>query len=133
MTDAETMRAVCMRYFNCLDTENWDGMRECWTEDGTLKATGGRPRSNREEVIEYFAKIFVPWQVHEDRPIRLVISEPDQTVMAEVQFSGTTADGREVVFDAIDVFDFSPDGRIRKLSNWYDIDYARRMVAPPKS
>jgi hypothetical protein len=48
--------------------------------------------------------------------------------VAEVTFSGTTADGRDVTFDAVDVFDLE-DGLIRRFSNWYDIAYARRVLS----
>jgi len=122
------MRAVVMRYFTCLDTEDWEGMREIWDERGQLRAVGARPRTDRDGVIEYFSKLFTPWPEHEDRPTRLVISESDATALAEVTFTGRTADGREVAFDAIDVFDFAGD-RIVKLSNWYDISYARKALA----
>jgi ketosteroid isomerase-like protein len=129
VTAEPTMREVVLRYFRCLDTEDWAGMTEIWCEDGVLRAVGARPRDDRDAVIGYFSKLFGPWVKHEDKPTRLVISEPDQTVLAEVTFTGTTGDGREVVFEAIDVFDFR-DGRIAKLSNWYDIDFARKSLAP---
>jgi ketosteroid isomerase-like protein len=123
------MRAVVLRYFRCLDTENWQGMAEIWCEDGMLRAVGARPRDGRDGVIAYFSKLFAPWPTHEDKPTRIVIAERDQTALAEVRFHGTTPDGRDVGFDAIDVFDFR-EGRIAKLTNWYDIDYARRSLAP---
>jgi hypothetical protein len=81
-------------------------------------------------VIGYFSKLFNPWPEHEDRPTRLVISERDGTVLAEVAFTGRAPDGRQVAFDAIDVFDIV-DGAIKKLTNWYDIDFARRSLAEP--
>jgi ketosteroid isomerase-like protein len=130
MTDESAMRKVVLRYFECLNSEDWDGMREIWREDGQLRAVGARPRNDREGVIGYFSKLFTPWPEHEDRPTRLVISERDATVLAEVTFSGRpTAESDMVVFDAIDVFDLV-DGRIAKLTNWYDIDFARRSIAP---
>lgn len=104
-------------------------MAELWCEDAELRAVGARPRRDRDGVIAFFSKLFLPWREHEDKPTRLVISEPDQTVLAEVTFSGTTQDGRTVAFDAVDVFDFR-DGNIAKLTNWYDVDYARRALAP---
>ena len=104
-------------------------MPELWTADAQLRAVGARPRSDRDGVIGYFSKLFDPWPVHRDHPERLIVSEADQTVVAEVTFTGTTPDGREVRFEAIDVFDFE-DGRISKLTNWYDIDYARRALSP---
>jgi ketosteroid isomerase-like protein len=123
------MRQVVLRYFRCLDTEDWEGMAEIWCRDGVLRAVGARPRDDRDAVIEYFSKLFRPWVKHEDKPTRLVISERDGTVLAEVTFTGTSRDGLEHTFDAIDVFDFR-DGRIARLSNWYDIDYARKSIAP---
>ena len=86
--------------------------------------------TDRDAVIAYFSKLFDPWPEHHDHPERLIVSEPDQTVIVEVAFTGTTADGRRVRFEAIDVFDFA-DGLICKLTNWYDIDLVRRSLVPP--
>jgi ketosteroid isomerase-like protein len=129
VTDEATMRDIVLRYFRCLDTEDWEGMAEVWHQDGVLRAVGARPRDGRDAVVGYFSKLFTPWIAHEDKPTRLVVSERDQTVLAEVTFTGTTEDGREVRFEAIDVFDFA-EGGIAKLTNWYDIDYARKSLAP---
>jgi ketosteroid isomerase-like protein len=126
---AAAMCAIARRYFDCLDSEDWDSMAELWTPDAQLRAVGARPRMDREAVLEYFRKLFDPWPAHRDHPDRLIASEADQVVVAEVTFTGTTPDGRAVRFEAIDVFDFE-DGRIRKLTNWYDIDYARRALTP---
>lgn len=124
------MRRTVMRYFDCLDNENWVGMREIWHEDGQLRAVGARPRDDVDGVIGYFSKLFDPWPEHVDNPTRLIVSERDGTVVAEVTFTGRTQDGRQVDFDAIDVFDLV-DGRIKKLTNWYDIDLARKSIAAP--
>lgn len=129
-TPSGTMRTVALGYFKCLDTEDWLAMAALWTTDAQLRAVGARPRDGRASVIEYFSKLFAPWPQHRDHPERLIISESDQTVVAEVTFTGTTADGRRVSFDAIDVFDFA-DGLICKLTNWYDIDFARRALTSP--
>jgi ketosteroid isomerase-like protein len=129
-TAAVTMRQVALRYFRCLDAEDWVAMAALWLPNAQLRAVGARPRDGRGPVIEYFSKLFAPWPVHRDHPERLIISESDQAVVAEVTFTGTTPDGRDVRFEAIDVFDFA-DGCIRKLTNWYDIDFARRSLAVP--
>ncbi len=121
MNNEETVR----RYFHCLDTEDWEQMRELWHERGSMRAVGARPRDGIEEVMDLFPRLFVPWVRHEDAPTR-VISAGD-TITVEVTFTGATRDGREVSFDAIDVFDLS-DGRIERLTNWYDTAYARKML-----
>lgn len=126
MTNEEVVR----RYFACLDSEDWDGMREIWHADGELRAVGARPRSGVEEVIGYFSNVFSPWPTHQDAPTRLIVA--GDTITAEVLFTGRAHDGREVSFEAIDLFDLR-DGRIARLSNWYDIAYARRVLAPQGS
>lgn len=118
----ETVQA----YFECLDTEDWSRMEALWCENGELRAVGARPREDRSEVLGYFAKLFAPWPSHEDKPTRLICD--GDTIVAEVTFTGTMANGQRVSFDAIDVFDFEA-GRIRRMSNWYDIAYARRVIA----
>jgi ketosteroid isomerase-like protein len=120
-------RDLILDYFRCLDEEDWDGMRALWhPDDCRLRAVGARPREGREQVLEFFGKLFTPWKLHEDRPTRLVVCA--DTVTAEVLFLGTTHDGLEVSFEAVDVFDLS-DGLISRLSNWYDIAYARKVLA----
>lgn len=120
-----TNEEVVHQYFVCLDTEDWARMRNLWTADAELRAVGARPRSGVTEVIGYFSHLFDPWPAHTDVPIRLIGS--GDTIVAEVTFTGTTPDGRDVSFDAIDVFDLR-DGQIAKMTNWYDIAYARRVL-----
>ena len=122
MTNEEAVR----KYFVCLDTEDWSTMRTLWTANCDLRAVGARPRHGVDEMIGYFSNLFSPWPSHTDAPIRLIVC--GDTIVAEVTFSGMTPDGREVSFDAVDVFDLR-DGRISKLSNWYDIAYARRVLS----
>jgi ketosteroid isomerase-like protein len=118
----ETVR----RYFACLDAEDWAQMRTLWQPDAELRAVGARPRRGADEVVAYFSTLFAPWPRHEDRPTRLIVA--GDTIVAEVTFTGTTADGREVSFDAVDVFDLR-DGLIARETNWYDIAYARKALA----
>jgi len=126
------LRETVLRYFECLNAEDWRGMRQIWRPDGQLRAVGARPRDDLEGVLGYFSKLFEPWPEHVDRPTRVLVLEDEGTVLAEVTFTGRTQDGRQVSFEAIDVFDLV-DGRIKKLSNWYDIDYARRVIGPLRS
>jgi ketosteroid isomerase-like protein len=113
-------------YFECLDAEDWTRMRTLWQPDADLRAVGARPRSGVDDVIGYFSALFAPWPEHEDRPTRFIAD--GDAIAVNVTFYGTTADRREVSFDAVDVFDLR-DGRIARLTNWYDIAYARKVLA----
>ncbi len=122
-----SVQATIERYFACVNAEDWSSMRAIWHEDAELRAVGARPRHGVEEVIGYFSRLFDPWREHRDEPVRVIPA--GDTVTVEVRFEGATRDGRAVGFDAVDVFDLQDD-RIRRLSNWYDVAYARKMLAP---
>jgi ketosteroid isomerase-like protein len=121
-----TTEDVLETYFRCLDTEDWTLMRTVWHEDAEMQAVGSRRRSGLEEILEFLSTLFAAWPVHEDRPTRIITAGTTSTV--EVTFTGTTRDGRQVSFDAVVVFDIE-EGRIRRLSNWYDIAHVRRVLA----
>jgi fatty-acyl-CoA synthase len=116
---------VVLAYFVCLDTEDWERMRTLWHPEAELRAVAARPRNGLDEVIAYFSKLFRPWPRHTDRPTRVL--NCGDTFVVEVTFTGTTPDGTDVSFDAVDVFDLE-DGLIRRMSNWYDVAYARSVL-----
>lgn len=122
MENEETIHA----YFRCLNDEDWGGLGELFHEDAALRAVGARPRRGPEEIVAYFGRIFEPWARHQDRPTRILVVA--DTVLAEVTFTGIAHGAEaEVSFDAVDVFDLE-GGRIRRMSNWYDIAYARKAL-----
>lgn len=120
----ETPKAIT-EYFRCVNAEDWEAFADLWTEDAELVAIGARTRRGRDAVLSYYAKVFDPWAEHHDEPTRILVA--DAAVTVEVSFRGTTLEGVDVAFDAIDLFDLV-DGRIARLSNWYDILAARRAV-----
>lgn len=125
---ASANEQLARRYFKLLNDEEWDGFRDLWTDDAEVVAVGARPRHGIDGVMTYYKKIFGPWSKHVDEPVRVMSATEGDTVTVEVRFQGWTHDGRHVAFDAVDLFDLR-DGRIRRLSSWYDIDYARRAIA----
>ncbi len=104
-------------YFSALNAEDWELMASVLHPDLDLIPSGSRPRAGSDKAIAMFQKIFERFPVHHDSPTRFL--HAGSTVVAEIAFAGSTADGTEVSFDAIDIFDLE-DGRIRRLSQWFD-------------
>lgn len=117
--------AAVRDYFDALNAEDFEALERAWSRAGELRAVGSRPRQGIEEVMAYFRPLFAPWAEHRDQPTR-VIGEGD-AVVVEVRFTGRTEAGRELIFDAVDVFDLR-DGVIARLSTWYDLAWLRRQL-----
>jgi ketosteroid isomerase-like protein len=112
-------------YFNHVNNEDWDALSALWCEDAELKVVSARPRSGRDDVMTYYPKALAPYPVHHDEPVR--ITTAGDVVTVEIHFTGETAQGKPVEFDAIDVFDMR-DGMLWKMSSWFDIDLIRSQI-----
>jgi ketosteroid isomerase-like protein len=112
-------------YFAALNDEDWSAMADLWTEDAELRAVGSRPRNGRDQVLSYFPTLFDPWRLHSEGPTRALVAGP--LVMTEVGFTGTTQAGKELAFEAVDVFDLR-DNQIRRLTTWYDLAWLRKQI-----
>ena len=104
-------------YFTALNTEDWELMATVLDPELDLVPSGSRPRTGSDKAIAMFQKIFERFPVHQDNPTRFICD--GSTVVVEITFNGATADGRELSFDAVDIFDVR-DGRICRLSQWFD-------------
>ncbi len=104
-------------YFTALNTEDWELMATVLHPEVDLVPTGSRPRTGSDKAIAMFQKIFERFPVHADDPTRYICD--GSTVVVEITFTGATADGLDVTFDAVDIFDVE-DGRICRLSQWFD-------------
>ena len=124
-----TIDRVVDQYFACLNSDDFVSFRALWHADAEFKAVGARTQVGVDDIVRFFSRLFSPWPEHRDVPTRTIVAGSVATV--EVTFTGTTADGRAVTFDAVDVFDVD-GGQIRRLTNWYDIAYVRRLLMPPE-
>ena len=115
------------QYFTHINAEDWVAFARLWDDRSELQAVGARPRRGAAEIETFYRGLFTPWSQHRDQPVRVLPSGDAVTV--EVHFDGTTHDGRELAFDAVDVFDLE-GGRIRKLATWYDLVLVRRLLDP---
>jgi ketosteroid isomerase-like protein len=116
------------RYFDGLNHEDWEDFTGIWTEDAELVGVGARTRTGREDVMTYYSTVLVPYPVHHDDPYAVHVSGDIVTV--EIRFTGETHEGVPVEFEAVDVFTLR-DGRIARLTTWYDIDRVRKLASRP--
>jgi len=117
---------VVSRYFDCANRAAWETMATLFTDDAELIAVGARARRGRDDVAAFYPKTTAAWARTVDTPRRC--TQQGSTVVVEIEFSGIDRRGRELRFDAVDVFDLVGD-RIRRVSIWYDIAAVRNFVA----
>lgn len=119
------------RYFAAVNDEDWATIRDVFAPDAELVSVGAPTRHGREEIADHFPKVLAALPVHHDEPTRVVVAESagHPVVTVEIHFSGRTAHGAPVEFDAVDVFDLTDDGaRIAQLSTWYDTAAVGKMI-----
>lgn len=125
-----TQPPALAEYFRCVNAEDWAGLAALWHPDAEASFVGARPLSGRDDIVAFYQRLFLLWTTHVDEPTRVLLSGTTATV--EVHFTGDTADGRRIEFDAVDVIDLD-GGLFRRLTNWYDILAVRRMLAAGQS
>ena len=118
-------RDLIAAYFARINAEDYEGVAALFASDGVVVPAGGRPRSGRPEIAAYYARILAPFLVHHDEPVRVVVSGGDVTV--EIAYRGQLANGREIAFDALNVYRLER-GLIARLTQWYDTDRVRRAL-----
>jgi ketosteroid isomerase-like protein len=113
----DDVRDVVRRYFDCVNTDQWDAFRELWHPDCITTPVEGPQRHGVDDVVAMYPLLLQPFPEHFDDPTRVLVSGDSATV--EIRFTGRLHDGRPVEFDALDVFDLE-DGLIKRLRYWYD-------------
>jgi hypothetical protein len=114
VTQHETIDA----YFTGLNEERYRDVAELFAPGGQLQAPGTAPRVGPDAIAAYFAAALAPYPVHSDTPTRRLPS--GSTVTVEIDFAGELASGASLRFAAVDIFDLDAEGRIVRLTTWYD-------------
>ena len=109
---------VIESYFKSVNAGDMSLMATLWRPDGTFNPVGEPPRKGINEVLSWLEQVLSAFPEHVDLPVRMI--GDGSAVAVEVHFTGRTWDGREVAFEAVDVFDLDEDGRIASVSLWYD-------------
>lgn len=123
-THHPTVRA----YFDAVNARDFDALSALFADDVELRPVGSAPRHGRDEAAAYYPSLLAGFEHSHDAVVRAHVA--GDVVTAEIRFEGRTVAGADVAFDAVDVFDLDDDGRITRLSLWYDTrDVARQVRA----
>jgi steroid delta-isomerase-like uncharacterized protein len=120
-------RAAVEGYFAAINSDSFADLASVFAEDVEIHTVGGQPVVGREAALAHFPQVLATYAEHEDRVTRWI--ETSEAIVTEIDFEGKLADGRAVVFPALDVFDLR-DGRITRVTTWYDTRDVRRQVRP---
>jgi ketosteroid isomerase-like protein len=117
-------RQIVQAYFDRLNSEDWEALGELFHEDAVLEAPGFPRQRGRDTVRTYFRSALGIYPEHYDDPVRIIVAGDIATV--NIHYEGTLANGYQLSFDAVDVFEMR-DGLIGELTSWYD-SYAVRQA-----
>lgn len=110
--------AIAKRYFTAVNESRLDDLAAVFAENGVLSFPMLPPVQGRKAVRDFYAGVLTFYPERRDDITRWFVSD-DGDVAAEISFVGRTATGRNVAFDAIDVFTIK-SGLIEKLAIYYD-------------
>jgi ketosteroid isomerase-like protein len=119
------LRAALDAYFAGVNEERYDDVAALFAPDATVTAPGAGT-IRRPEIAAYLARALAAYPRHHDEPTRIILA--DRTATIEISFTGELADGRAIAFDALDVFDFDAQGRIARLTTWFDSYGLRKQL-----
>jgi ketosteroid isomerase-like protein len=116
------------RYFNGVNTEDWDDFRGIWHDDAVVEVVGGVRVQGWDEIRPYYVRALAGFPAHHDDPYRIHVA--GDTVTVEIAFTGETVEGVPTSFEAVDVFTLA-DGRITRLTTWYDLGRVLGFLRTP--
>jgi ketosteroid isomerase-like protein len=105
-------------YFAAVNARDWDRLAHVFADDAEIRPPGVEPRRGRDDVLAYYPPLLATFAEHHDEPTRIHVA--GDVVTVEIAFTGRTVEGAPLAFDAVDVFDLDAEGRIVRLSLWYD-------------
>lgn len=119
------MRELAEKYFAAVNADDFDGLAALFDPDVEIHTTGSAPVVGRDAAIAHFRSVLAAYAEHDDRVTRWI--EAPDAVVCEIAFEGRLQDGRQIRFDALDVFDAGPGG-ITRVGTWFDTRSVARQV-----
>lgn len=116
-TPATIAPPAVQAYFDAINHDDWDRLEEALREDVVVRPPGMAPVHGLAAAKVHYAKLLSGFPEHVDEPTRVLLA--GDSVVVEIDFRGRTDQGKDVEFQAVDVFDLV-DGKIARVRIWYD-------------
>ena len=123
-------RAAVEGYFAAINSNSFDDLSAVFAPDVEIHTVGAGPVVGRDAALAYFPVVLSGYATHDDRVTRWiegVDGGSSDAIVCDIAFTGSLADGREIRFEALDVFDVR-DGLITRVTTWYDTRSVARQV-----
>jgi ketosteroid isomerase-like protein len=118
--------ALAKTYFAAVNERRIGDIAATFAEDGVLTFPTLDPIQGRKAIRDFYAGALKFYPKCHDEVTRWFVSEAGD-VAADIHFEGQTATGREVIFDAGDLF-MIKNGLIQSLRILYDSASVLKMV-----
>ncbi|MBZ5700864.1 MAG: nuclear transport factor 2 family protein [Acidobacteriia bacterium] len=123
---AAALPAPVQGYFDAVHASQPDALAACFAEDAEVHFPMQELVVGRGKIREFYAGVFVFYARRHDE-ITAVYQSANGDVATEIHFDGTTGDGKDVTFDAVDVFTVR-NNKIQKLRIFYDSAKVLQML-----
>lgn len=123
-------RTAVEGYFAAINSDSFADLAEVFAPEVEIHTVGAEPVVGRDAALAHFPVVLSGYATHDDRVTRWISGVDDggeEAIVCDIAFSGSMADGREVRFEALDVFDVR-DGLITRVTTWYDTRLVARQV-----
>ncbi|RZT84484.1 SnoaL-like protein [Pseudonocardia sediminis] len=123
-------RAAVEGYFAAINSDSFADLADVFAPEVEIHTVGAEPVVGREAALAHFPVVLSGYATHDDHVTRWISGVDDgsaDAIVCDIAFSGTLTDGREIRFDALDVFDVH-DGLITRVTTWYDTRLVARQV-----
>lgn len=113
-----TNEGLIHEFFRRFDAEDVDGLLELFTDDCTFSTVlDDRDSRGKAELGDFFRRHLGNWSEHREWATSVIVE--GDVAGSELHFEGVTVDGRDVIMDNLNVWDFA-GGRIRRIRVYAD-------------
>lgn len=123
MTPSEKI-AYVREYFVLLTASDIDGIVGLFDPNGHVNS----PFLGRMKASDFFAKLGNASAVSKLTVFDVLLGENGDSAAAHFEYDWTLKSGDQIVFEGVDYFKFTPDGKFDSLSIFYDTHPVREDV-----